>query len=78
MVPTLPDFRPVPRVGNLIANFPLTVSDLLSFVTGNWDLPLLQFLFNPSTVSEILKIKFQLSSDALLWTPSSLGVFSKT
>jgi hypothetical protein len=75
-VPTLPDFRPVPRIDSLLANFPLTVSDLLSSATGNWDLPLLRFLFNPSSVSEILKIKIRSSSEALLWTPCSSGVFS--
>jgi len=74
-VPTLPNFRPVPRVESLQANFPLAILDLLSSTTGTWNLPLLEFLFDQSSVYEILKIKIRSTNEALLWTPST-DVFS--
>jgi len=74
-VPTLPGFRPVPRVESLQANFPLAILDLLSSATGTWNLPLLRFLFEPSSVSKILKIKIRSATEALLWSPSSTSVF---
>lgn len=75
-VPTLPNFRLVPRVESLQAYFPLAILDLLSFTTGTWNLPLLEFLFDQASISEILKIKIRSANEALLWTPSSTGVFS--
>jgi hypothetical protein len=75
-IPTLPDFKLAPRVESLLANYPLAVSDLISSSSRTWNLPLLRFLFLPSSVSEILKIKIRSTTEALLWTPSSTGVFS--
>jgi len=75
-VPTLPDFRPAPRVESLQANFPLAILDMVSSTIGTWNLPLLEFLFDQAYVSEILKIRIWSANDSLLWTPSSTGVFS--
>jgi hypothetical protein len=42
----------------------------------SWRQNVLHFLFDPTTISEILKINIRPHSDSLLWTPSSTGVFS--
>ncbi|XP_062166910.1 uncharacterized protein LOC133873195 [Alnus glutinosa] len=75
-IPTLPNFRPTPRVEGLQANFPLAILDLVSSSTGTWNFPLLEFLFDQASVSEILKIRTRFDTDSILWTPSLTGVFS--
>jgi hypothetical protein len=75
-VPTLPNFRPAPRVESLQANFPLAILDLVSSTTGTWNLPLLEFLFDQASVSEILKIRIRFDNDSILWSPSLTSVFS--
>jgi len=75
-IPTLPNFRPIPRVSRLIAHRPLAISDLTNPDSLTWNLSLLTFLFDSSIVTEILSIKIRANSDALLWTTSSSGSFT--
>jgi hypothetical protein len=75
-IPTMPSFQPTPRLPSIPTNHPLSFSDLIHSPTLTWRQNVLQFLFDPTTVSEILKINIRSNSDSLLWTPSTTGVFS--
>jgi hypothetical protein len=75
-IPTLPNFQPTPRVSRLIMENPLGISDLINPITLNWNVSLLTFLFDYSTITEILKIKIRALSDALLWIGSASGIFT--
>jgi hypothetical protein len=75
-IPTLPNFQPTPRVSRLIMENPLAISDLINPITLNWNVSLLTFLFDYSTVTEILKIKIRALSNALLWIGSASGIFT--
>jgi hypothetical protein len=70
------NFTPTPRIPWLVDRHPLAVSDLIFPASLTWNLPLLQFLFDPPSVIEILRIKIRSLSDALLWTASSSGCFT--
>jgi hypothetical protein len=75
-IPTLPNFQPIPRVSRLIMENPLAILDLINPITLNWNVSLLTFIFDSSTVTEILKIKIRALSDAFLWIGSAFGVFT--
>jgi hypothetical protein len=74
-IPTLLNFRPILRGSRLIAQHPLAVSNLINPDSLTWSLSLLTFMFDSSTVTEILSIKIRANYDALLWTASSSGSF---
>jgi hypothetical protein len=60
------------------SNPDLIVSDLIS-PNGQWNHPLLVYLFTTSCVKEILKIPISHNlSSSFLWTPSSNGLFSSS
>jgi hypothetical protein len=75
-IPTLPNFQPVPRVPRLCLEYPLAISDLIHPQYLTWNLSLLLFLFDPVTVSKILKVSIRDMSDSLIWIASASGVFS--
>jgi hypothetical protein len=58
------------------SSYPLVIADLIHSSSLTWSQSLLQFLFTPSTVSEIMKIRLHPLSDSILWTPSTTGIFS--
>jgi hypothetical protein len=74
--PTLLNFQPTPQVSSLIMEHPLAIADLINPITLNWNISILTFLFDCSTVTEILKIKLRTLSDALLWIGSASGTFT--
>jgi hypothetical protein len=74
--PTLLNFQPTPQVSSLIMEHPLAIADLINPITLNWNISILTFLFDCSTVTKILKIKPRTLSDALLWIDSASGIFT--
>jgi hypothetical protein len=72
----VPNFHPTPRVLGLVAQHPLAISDLIHPDSLTWNLSLLKFLFDFSSVAEILRIKIRTLFVALLWTASSSGCFT--
>jgi hypothetical protein len=75
-IPTLPNFQPTPQVSSLIMEHPLAIADLINPITSNSNISILTFLFDFSTMTEILKIKRRTLSDALLWIGSASGIFT--
>jgi hypothetical protein len=80
-IPTLPDFIPTPSALLRLHLPNLLVSDLFCYdpfsSSFSWNLALLNFLFNSTSVREILKTSFSsLSQEKHIWTPSSNGSFS--
>jgi hypothetical protein len=76
-IPNIAGFKPsqnpsLPSLPNL------TVSDLISFPLRSWNIPLLNFLFDPPSVSHIQAIHIPQSpcADRWTWTPSPSGRFS--
>jgi hypothetical protein len=74
--PTVLNFTPTFRIPCLVAQHPLAISGLIYPDSLTWNLALLQFLFDSSSVAEILRIKIRTLSDVLLWTTSSSGCFT--
>jgi len=54
--PTIPFFTPKPRFPSIPSNHPLAISDLIHSPTMSWRQNVLHFLFDPTTIFEILKI----------------------
>lgn len=55
------------------------VSDLLSPNSTSWNIPLIQSLFLPSEISEILKVKIYANNDmenSLIWAIEKNGEFT--
>jgi len=69
-IPTVSDFKPEARLSSLCSLYPLSISELINPSTCSWNLDILLFLFQPHSVSEILKIRLRSTNDSILWTPS--------
>ena len=75
-IPSLPSVIPTSKNQSHLSHSMLSVSDLFPS-NFSWNIPLLNSLFETSSVREILKIKIETSSSFdFLWTPSSNGLFS--
>jgi hypothetical protein len=74
-IPSSPDRRVISARGNTIFN---KVSDLISPITGQWDLSLLESLFCPVDVGRILQIPLNNRGfeDFIAWGFSSNGKYS--
>jgi hypothetical protein len=75
-IPTVPNFQPIPQVPGLVAQHPLAISDLINPDSLTWNLSLITFMVDSSSVTEILHIKIRALSDALRWTASSSECFT--
>jgi hypothetical protein len=75
-IPLMPNFKPIPNV-NLVGRPSYSVADLISPNVQAWNSSLLQDLFYPSTVQNILSIHLPSTPnfDKWRWVPSSSGVF---
>lgn len=73
---TSPSFKRMSRLASIPSNHPLAIFDLIHSSTMPWKQNLLHFLFDPITISKILKIPILSHSNSLLWTPSTTRVFS--
>jgi hypothetical protein len=80
-IPTIASFFPSPSIllSHLFLN--LLVSNLFNLdpsqSVSNWNIPLLQSLFDTTSIREILKINFTAQTETkLFWTHSSKGEFS--
>jgi hypothetical protein len=76
-VPSIQGFKPSPKAD--LPSLPnLTVSDLITYPVRNWNSPLINFLFDPESASQIHAI--HISSvpvpDRWIWTASPSGLFS--
>jgi hypothetical protein len=74
-IPSSPDRRVISVRGNTVLN---KVSDLISPITGQWDLILLESLFSPVDVGRILQIPLNNRGfeDFIAWGFSSNGKYS--
>jgi hypothetical protein len=75
-IPTVLNFTHEARHSSLPALYPLSIANLIHQSTSSWNLDILNLLFQPYVVAEILKICPRLAEDSILWTPSSSGKFS--
>jgi hypothetical protein len=73
----MPNFKPNPNV-NLVGLPSYSIADLISPNVQAWNSSLLQDLFDPTTVQNILSIHLPSTPnfDKWRWVPSSSGVFS--
>jgi len=74
-IPSLLNFLPEPCLSSFSSSYHLVIVDLIHSSSLTWRQNLLQFLFTPSTVSEIMRIRLQPLSDSILWTPSTTSIF---
>jgi hypothetical protein len=80
-IPSISSFTPSPSPW-FTQPFPnLLVSDLFYsdpvLTTPAWNLPLLNYLFDETTIREVLKINFShVSQNKFIWTPSTNDLFS--
>jgi hypothetical protein len=65
-IPTMPKFISTPRLPSTQSNRSLVIADLTHSPTMTWKQNVLHFLFDPTIVSEILKIIIRLHFDFLL------------
>jgi hypothetical protein len=65
-IPTLSNFKPMPRVPTFPNLYLLSVADLICPSTSTWNISILPFLFHPVTILEIQKISIRNTNDSLL------------
>jgi hypothetical protein len=76
-IPTIPDFRPSPKFPNNRNQASFLISDFINPVTSSWNLPMLNAIFDASSVQEILKVRIsQESKPHYIWTPACSGKYS--
>lgn len=76
-VPSILGFKPSPNA--CLPSLPnLTVSDLITYLVRSWNSPLINFIFDPISTSQIHAIHISSISvpDRWIWTASPSGSFS--